>query len=166
MFLQITGLIQIVTMILCLHPLHVTVTEIELDEKDNRLEIMMRIFPDDLEQTLRKKLSQPELDILAPKNATTDQLLENYLKDNFKIQLDGKPQKTSYLGHEKEDDAFILYIEVSNVKKMSTIQVTNSVMTEVFDDQSNIVNVTVRGNVKSLRLTPDTSTDKLTFDSK
>jgi hypothetical protein len=166
MFLQIKGLIQILAMILCLHPLHVTVTEIELDEKDKRLEIMMRIFPDDLEQTLRKKLNQPELDILAPKNATTDQLLENYLKDNFKIQLDGKPQKTSYLGHEKEDDAFILYIEVSNVKKMSTIQVTNSVMTEMFDDQSNIVNVTVRGNVKSLRLTPDTSTDKLTFDSK
>jgi hypothetical protein len=166
MFLQINGLIQILAMLLFLHPLHVTVTEIELDEKDKRLEIMMRVFTDDLEQTLRKELHQPELDILSPKNATTDQLVENYLKDHFKIQLDGKPQKTSYIGHEKEDDAFILYIEVSNIRKLTTIQVTNSVMTDAFEDQSNIVNVTVREKVKSLRLTPDTSTDKLTFDSK
>ena len=38
------------------HPLHVSVTEIEMDDKDKRLEIMMRVFMDDLEVTLRRKI--------------------------------------------------------------------------------------------------------------
>jgi len=36
-----------------LHPMHVSVTEIEMDEKEKRLEIMMRVFVDDLELTER-----------------------------------------------------------------------------------------------------------------
>jgi hypothetical protein len=48
----------------CLHPIHVSVTEIEFDEKDKALEIMMRIFIDDLEVALRQDQKDPVLDIL------------------------------------------------------------------------------------------------------
>lgn len=166
-FSSIAGFIQILALGLYLHPLHVSVTEIEFDEKDKALEIMMRVFIDDMEQTLREKLNQPELDILEPKNGqTTDQMVSTYLKDHFKITLDNKPQKTNYLGHEREGEAFIFYIEVSNVKKWKTIQILNDIITETHEDQSNLVHVTARGNVRSLRLTRNTPSDKLTFDLK
>jgi hypothetical protein len=162
---NISGFIQVFSLLFFLHPIHVTVTEIEFDEKEKELEIMMRVFIDDLEQTLRNDLRQPELDILAPKNGvTTDQLVSKYLQDHFKIQLDGKAQTAKYLGHELEGDAFIFYIEVSNVKKWKTIRVKNNIMTETHDDQSNLVHVTVKENIKSLRLTRDTPEDNLTFD--
>jgi hypothetical protein len=162
---NINSIIQVFSLLFFLHPIHVTVTEIEFDEKEKELEIMMRVFIDDLEQTLRNDLRQPELDILAPKNGiTTDQIVSKYLQDHFKIQLDGKPQTTKYLGHELEGDAFIFYIEVSNVKKWKTIRVKNNIMTETHDDQSNLVHVTVKENIKSLRLTRDTPEDNLTFD--
>jgi hypothetical protein len=164
---NINGVIQVFSLLFFLHPIHVTVTEIEFDEKEKELEIMMRVFIDDLEQTLRNDLRQPELDILAPKNGvTTDQIVSKYLQDHFKIQLDGKPQTVKYLGHETEGDAFIFYIEVSNVKKWKTIRVKNNIMTETHDDQSNLVHVTVKENIKSLRLTRDTPEDNLTFDMR
>ena len=150
-----------------LHPLHVSVTEIEYDEKDKALEIMMRVFIDDLETTMRKTINEPELDILNPKpGITVDQLMRDYLAGHFKISLDNKPQVINYLGHEREGEAFIFYIEVAKVKKWKTIQVQNSIITDMFDDQSNLVHVTVRGDVHSLRLTKDNPTDKLTFDIK
>lgn len=150
-----------------LHPLHVSVTEIEYDEKDKALEIMMRVFIDDLETTMRKTVNEPELDILNPKpGITVDQLMRDYLARHFKISLDNKPQTVNYLGHEREGEAFIFYIEVVKVKKWKTIQVQNSIITDMFDDQSNLVHVTVRGDVHSLRLTKDNPTDKLTFDIK
>jgi hypothetical protein len=155
-----------VLLLFAVHPLHVTVTEINFDDKDKALEIMTRLFIDDLESTFRKNLNQPELDILKPTAATTDQLIKNYLEKHFAISLDGKPQKISYLGHETDGDAFVLYVEVSSVKKWKTIQVTNDLFTENFSDQSNIVNVTVKGNVKSLRLNAVNATDKLTFSEK
>lgn len=167
MFSMSTGFLAFLTFWFSLHPLHVSVTEITLDEKEKELEIMMRVFVDDMELTLRNKLNQPELDILEPKNGlTTDQMASDYLKDHFKVTLDGKPQKTVYLGHEREAEAFIFYIQVSGVRKFKTIQVLNDIITEQHDDQSNLVHVTVRDKVKSLRLTRDTPSDKLSFDIK
>ena len=149
------------------HPLHVSVTEIEFDEKDKALEIMMRVFADDLEKTLRASLHQPDLDILHPKNGKTlDQMTEEYITGHFKLSLDGKPQKIHYLGHEEDGEALIFYIEVSNVKKWKTIEITNDIIMEMFEDQSNLVHVTVRGTVRSLRLTKETPRNTLTFDLK
>ena len=166
-FSCITSFAQIAALALYLHPLHISVTEIEFDEKDKALEIMMRVFMDDLELTLRNHLKQPELDIMDPKNGMAlDQMMTNYLKDRFKISLDNKPQTVNYLGHEKEGDAFIFYIEVTKVKKWKTIHILNSIITETHEDQSNLVHVTVRDKVRSLRLTRDTPADKLTFDTK
>jgi hypothetical protein len=153
--------------VLCLHPLHVSVTEIAFDEKDKSLEIMMRVFADDLETTLRKTYNKPELDILSPKSSQiTDQLAGQYLQKHLLLSLDKKQQDVRYLGHELEGDAFTFYLEVTDVKKWKTIRISNDMLTETFDDQSNLVHVTVKDEVKSLRLTRNTSVDILTFDSK
>lgn len=148
------------------HPLHVSVTEIEMNEADKRLEIMMRVFMDDLEVTLRKEFRYPELDILNPKEATLDEMMGAYLNTHFKISLDGRIQTVKYLGHEPEGDAFIFYLEVSNVKKWQAIQIQNSIIMEVYNDQSNLVHVTLNETVRSLRLTRNTPADRLTFDHK
>ena len=146
------------------HPIHVSVTEIEMDEKDKRLEVMMRIFIDDLELTLRDRLNQPELDVLGKTESERDVFISKYLADRFKVTLDGRLQKHNYLGHEQEDLAFIVYIEVPQVKKWKTIQIQNDIITETHSDQSNLVHVTVRETIKSLRLTKSNPVDKLTFD--
>jgi hypothetical protein len=149
-----------------LHPMHVSVTEIEMDEKEKRLEIMMRVFVDDLELTLRRNFKQPELDVLDPKGQSLDQLMQEYLKTRFQISLDGKPQLVKYLGHERDHEAFIFYVEVDKVKKWKSIQVQNSIITEIYDDQSNLVHVTLAETVRSLRLTRAKPTDIITFETK
>lgn len=163
---SILSIIQSMAFALMLHPLHVSVTEIEYDEKDKALEIMMRVFIDDLELTMRSRLNKPELDITEPKGITLDQMMTPYLTERFKLTLDNKPQKIKYLGHEKEGEAFIFFIEVENVKKWKAIQVMNNIIMETHEDQSNLVHVTVRGKVRSLRLTKNTPADVLTFDAK
>jgi hypothetical protein len=167
MIASVSGFIQMLVVAWSMHPMHVSVTEIEFDEKDKELEIVSRIFIDDFEKTLQSNLRQPELDILEPKNGlTVDQMASKYLADHIKLSLDNKAQKIEYLGHEREGEAFIFYFVVNKVKKWKTIQVLNNVIMETYDDQSNLVHVTVQENVKSLRLTRDKSADKLTFEPK
>lgn len=146
-----------------LHPLHVSVTEIEYDEKDRALEMMMRVFIDDLELTLKNKYQNPNLDILNPKERTVDQMMGDYFKEHFAIKLDDKPMSHAYLGHEREGEVFIFYIEISKVKKFSSIYVLNNVIMETYDDQSNLIHVTVKGKVKSLRLTKSNQSGILSF---
>jgi hypothetical protein len=146
------------------HPLHVSVTEIEMDEKDKRLEIKMRVFIDDFETSLREKSGQPELIVLELSTEARNGLISDYLKDHFNVSLDSKSQKMKYIGHEQENDAFIFYIEVPSVKKWKTIHIQNNIIMGTYSDQSNLVHVTVREKTKSLRLTKDNPADNLTFD--
>jgi hypothetical protein len=162
----ISGFIPVLAVWLSLHPIHVSVTEIEFDEKDQALEIIMRVFIDDLELSLRNSRNQPQLDILNPKDGmTTDELVSDYLKNHFKISLDNKAYPIHYLGHEREAEAFVFYIEVPGVQKWKTISIHNDIIMATHDDQSNLVHVYVNDKVKSLRLTRNTPADKLTFDN-
>jgi hypothetical protein len=148
-----------------LHPLHISVTEIKFDATDKELEISSRIFIDDLEEAIQQELKRPSLDILSPgKEITTDLLLGNYLATRLTIKADGKMMKIKYLGHEIEGDAMIVYLYVPNIKKLKEIDVFNSTITEVYDDQSNLVHVTVGDRTRSLRLVRGALLNKLVFE--
>lgn len=157
-----------ISFLLCfVHPLHISVTEIEYDDKENELEIVIRIFADDLETAIRADRNTPSLDLLNPVGISTDNLVEGYVMNRVKVSLDGSVQKIKYLGSEMENEAMLCYVQVSGVKKnWRTIAVTNQILLETFDDQSNLVHVTVGDNVKSLRLMKDNSTQSVSFDRK
>ena len=148
------------------HPLHISVTEIAFDEKEKELEIVTRIFIDDMETAIRSQRSMPTLDLLNPVTTTTDELVKEYVLKRIDVSLDGKAQLLKYLGFEKENEALICFIQVSQVKKWKTISIVNNVLLETFDDQSNLVHVTVRDKVRSLRLMKNNSSGSLTFDLK
>lgn len=150
--------------LLSFHPIHLSITEIELNEKSKALQMTMRIFLDDLELSIQRDLNEEEFDLLEPgEGRTTDQLVKEYLADRVKVKVDKKVMKLNYLGNEIEGPAMICYIEIENVKKFTTIEVTNKVILETHDDQSNLVNVNYKDKVKSIRLTSDTPTLSITF---
>ena len=156
----ITGLFQPAA-----HPLHVSVTEIEYIKKDHTCEIMMRMFVEDLETAIRTHRKMEYLDLLHPSaGLSTKELIGSYVNDSFTISLDGKMQSIQYLGQELEGEAVICYLMVSDVKEWKSIEVSNSVLNNIFDDQSNLVHVIIGDNVKSMRLVKDKSIGKLTFD--
>jgi hypothetical protein len=149
------------------HPIHISVTEINYNEKSKSLQITSRFFVDEMELGIRAQRKEPELDILGPKNGvTTRQLITNYLNVHFKIKIDGKPARINFLGYEKEDISFVSYLEIENVKKLKTIEVFNDIITEIHDDQSNLVHVIYKEPVKSVRLTHENTSEVFTFSTK
>ena len=150
--------------LLTFHPIHLSITEVEYNEKSRALQMTTRIFIDDLELAIRKQTNDEELDLLDPgKGKSTNDLVKAYLADHIKVKVDKKVVKTNYIGNEIEGPAIICYVEIENIKKFSTIEVTNKVNLEIHDDQSNLVNVNYKNKVKSIRLTNDTPTSSITF---
>jgi len=150
--------------LLVFHPIHLSITEVEYNEKSKALQMTMRIFVDDLELSIRNKINDEELDLLEPgKGRTTDELVKAYLAEVVKVKVDKKLVKTNYIGSEIEGPAMICYVEIENIKKFTTIEVTNKIILETHDDQSNLVNFNYKGKVKSLRLTNDEPTGAITF---
>lgn len=147
------------------HPIHVSVTEIEHNATNRSLEVISRIYIDDLELSIRSRTGNETLDLLNPGNGlTTDNLVKDYLAEHLRITVDGKVARLNYLAHEIDDAAMVCYLEIEGVKKLKNVEVTNSVIQETHADQSNLVHVTYQGTVKSLRLTREKPKGSLAFD--
>ncbi|MFZ5972139.1 MAG: DUF6702 family protein [Bacteroidota bacterium] len=150
-----------------LHPIHVSITEVTHNEKVKALQLTVRIFIDDLETSVRNQVKEPELDLLTPgKDRTTDALVKAYLAERFFVKVDKKLTKQNYLGHEIEGPAMVCYIEIENIKKFTSLEITNRVIHEIYDDQSNLVNVNYQDKVKSMRLTVEEPTGVVVFERK
>lgn len=152
--------------LLPLHPIHLSVSEVNYSEKDKALQMTSRIFIDDLELAIQAALKEDELDLLDPgKGRTTDQLVSQYLSRHMRMKIDGKPVVMNYLGHEREDLALICYIEFPGVKKLKRVEVYNDVIQEVHADQSNLVHVTWKGTVRSARLVKEAPSGTFEFET-
>ncbi len=148
-----------------LHPIHISVTDINFDEEHNALEIISKVFIDDIENEIRALNKEEYLDITKPgKGRTTDDLLKPYLKERFKITVNGKEVECNYLGHEIETEALYLYFEVEKVKKLKSITVENTIMLNYYDDQVNMVHVKVDGKLRSMKMASGEEVGTLEYD--
>ena len=146
-----------------LHPFHVSVCDVEHDAETKALQITHHIFLDDLEEALRKRHDNT-LDIINPKNeADRDAFIEGYVMDHFSILVNSKPRIGNYLGHEFEEDALYCYIEIEGIKKLKSVNVRNTLLTDIFDDQVNLVHIKVDGKIKSFKLDKKNPSGQLNY---
>lgn len=145
------------------HPLHLSVSDVVYKPESKSLEITQRLFSDDLEDALRT-FSGRKVDVLNPPDPERlSALIGDYLLENFRLQLNGKPVQPNYLGYEIEGEAVWVYLEVPGVRRVREIGIQNTAFFELFDDQVNLINVEKDGEIRSLKLTPEQKFDKLRY---
>lgn len=145
------------------HPFYVSVTDIKHNSKSKSLEISTKIFFDDLEKAIEMK-SNKSFDILKPTDkAEINKLIEDYLKKQLSIKVNGKISPYTYLGYEIQEDAAWCYLEVVKVNKVQTIEVSSKILYDQHEEQINILNVTVDGRRKSTKLDYPESIAKFNF---
>ncbi|MCG8307784.1 MAG: hypothetical protein MI975_10380 [Cytophagales bacterium] len=145
-----------------LHPFHVSVCEVYYNENSHSLEISMKIFVDDLELSIRQGGHETFklVDVEDPKLVGKEPI-ETYLKNNFQIKVNGKTTPLDFLGLEFDDDALLCYLEGKKIKKIETIEINNSIITEVYLDQINLTHFQYKGEMKSLKATWNKTTGRI-----
>jgi len=134
------------------HPFHVSVIEINHNAADKTLEISCKIFTDDFEKVLAKNY-KTKVDLINPPNkAAMDTLVKKYLYTHLSLKANGKPVQFDYIGFENDHEAAYGYIEVANVPSVSKVDISTSIMYDMFEDQMNIFHVIVDGKRKSTKL--------------
>ena len=133
------------------HKFYVSVTTIDI--RDNKLEIILYTFPDDLEKAIEQNYKfRIDLD-----NATdkTRFYINLYLKNRFEIYVNDQSVSYNFLGFTFENEKIILLMEADLDKKISKIEVVQSWLTDVYPDQQNIVHILYDGKKKSEILNKD-----------
>jgi hypothetical protein len=141
-----------------MHPIYVSVTEIQHNAKDKTLEISCKIFTSDFEAILKSK-SKSKINLLQPSDKTLmESLVNQYIQQHLKIKVDGILKPMEFLGYEQNEDAIQSYFEIDNVSNLKKIDVQDDILYEYKSEQISIIHVIVNGNRKSTKLVnPDNS---------
>lgn len=131
-----------------LHPFHSSVTEMSYNAKDQSWEISIRLFQDDLEQTLSSNLGKKFR--LVPGDVVSEKVLDSYLRKHFRFHA-GKQITTPYrwLGTEQQQDAIWVYIEIPTSSDLAGSYLENSLFLDEFEDQTNLVSWSFQGTKRS-----------------
>ncbi len=136
------------------HKFYVSVTNVVYSEKSTSFQITSRIFIDDLEEVLKERYGIDAK--LATKDETqiANSYIEKYFRTKFTVELDGKIASYSFLGKEYDNDVVICYLELENVdlSNLKSLAVQNEMLTDLFEEQQNIVHVKWKGKKKSFVL--------------
>lgn len=136
------------------HKFYVSVTNINYSEDDAAFQITSRIFIDDLDKLLKERYGI-EAKLATPNESkVADEYIEKYFRTKFLVELDGEPVNYTFLGKRYDTDVVICYLEISNVNlsETKTMSVQNEILTDLFDEQKNIVHVKWKENKKSFVL--------------
>jgi|694.fasta_scaffold05574_8 hypothetical protein len=161
------------------HPFHVTTAEARWNPESGRLEISVRCHPIDLENALRK-MTGKQIDL--DKTPEVDNLITDYLNQNFilrdpakkakeiadpkikqqaeKSKAEAQPglAKLHWVGKEIDAKWAWLYFELEPESRVGDLILTNTLLMEVLEDQTNTVLVLQGTKRKSLLFRANTKT--------
>lgn len=146
-----------------IHKFYVSVTQIEYNEKKGTLQIISRVFIDDIEELLKERYSA-SINLDRDKNSTeVDEHLTSYLNQKLLFVVNGEETSFTFIGKEYEEDLIICYLEIENITSLKSIEVTNRVLMDLFEEQQNIIHVKKGNQRKSLILEKEKDIGMLKF---
>jgi hypothetical protein len=144
------------------HPLHVSTTDVSFNAKDGQLEVICTIFTDDFELAL-EKLYHSKADLAKPEmHAAMDALVKSYINSHLQLKTTAA-LPLSYIGFEINREAVNVYLESGKIATPKRIDAQVTLLQSLYNDQLNIVHMTVNGTRKSTRLDAPDKTVTQTF---
>lgn len=135
------------------HKVHVSVSQLEYNQKAQSVEIVLRVYADDFENALSQHAKrQVKLDpATINKDKRIAETVMAYLRESFQLKdKAGRSVRLNWVGMEWQVDMFWLYVEGKmsatppNSNALAGAQLKNKVFNELFDDQVNIVNAKIQ----------------------
>ncbi len=144
------------------HKYYFSRTEIHQNAVSRAMEITVSIFTDDLEKALQDQGEPLRLGDPRERN-DVGFLVDDYFRSRFTVQLDGRPIQLTYLGKEVEHDITYCYLEGVNIPSGQLMEIKNTLLHELFEDQLNRVEISWNGKSASADLTRINPTFSIDF---
>lgn len=136
------------------HKFYISVTNVDYAEKDNAVQIITRVFIDDMNAVLTERYGV-ETKLGTEKESELDrEHLNTYLRSKFVVSVNGKVVKYTFIGKKYDTDMILCYIEVPDIPlaDLKQIAIQNEILMDFYDDQQNVVHFKINGKKKSFVL--------------
>jgi hypothetical protein len=147
------SLIILRSILLLLHPFFVSVTEINHNAKEKSLEISVRVFTDDFENTLRMFAPNQKVDLMTPPaGGSMDSLVKKYVLQKVTLEVNGQKRIMQYIGFERVEESIWTYFEISGVTELKQLKINNPILYEYRKEQINMIHIINGENRQSRKL--------------
>tara|TARA_R110001583_G_scaffold10179_4_gene47336 strand:+ start:1167 stop:1664 length:498 start_codon:yes stop_codon:yes gene_type:complete len=154
----ITLLLIIPLFAFTIHKNYTSLCEIEFVENKQTIQITLGMFIEDIENALDKDNDTILKIATKYELENIDTYFEEYLNSHLKISINNKKSFYTYIGKEYDDDIVRFYLEITDVTKLASIEVTNTSLLKYFEEQQNIIKI--KANKKNKTFYLDGNTDK------
>ncbi len=145
------------------HKFYMAIFQVNYTPEKKMLQITSRIFVDDLNLAIEKKYGK-KVYLGSEKESADDQgVLKKYFAENFQIKVNGQSKLITFLSKELEGDVLICYCRVTDIAKLHSAEITNTLLTHWNSEQQNILHFTAFGEKKTLLFTAFNKTEVLKF---
>ncbi len=142
-------------LLLVLHPVHVSISSLEYDEKGSSLMLFLKVYSDDLENDCRLMTGNPDL-ILHEKGAVPDtSTIQNYINGKILIEINDVALTGSIESIEYEQEEVRISATYKVKGKVKNVRVVNKVMTDLYSDQTNLFILRIGDWEEGVKFTPE-----------
>ena len=133
--------------LLAAHPIHVSVTSLDINTEKDTIFVSQKMYTEDF-KLLFYHLYEKNIKPLQDKNLTQDELnlINGYMKDAFVVESGSTRLPLGFVRKDQDEESIWLYYTCPLPSdNISALMLTNSLLLQLFDDQTNLVIVTYRG---------------------
>jgi len=139
--------------LISVHEYYVSLTEITYNPEKDQVEIISRVFHDDFEKVLKTRYDHELVFRPSEQSDNIDAFIKLYFDKKFNISIHNSSSNIEYLGYKFDQDRVNIFLKIENVKDFDAISIENLVLTDVFEEQKNIVHCFKPNQKKSVLLT-------------
>lgn len=139
-------------LVMGMHPLHLSVMNVDYNAQKNLFEVAVKVFQDDFTGAFEEYYGT-KLQLTNDKTGSMEQVKAYFdLHVNFETAKGGK-ETWEFIRHEQREESFWFYYTVYLKDPGNEINIYHDLFTDRFPDQVNLIIFTSGGKQKGLRFT-------------
>jgi hypothetical protein len=136
-----------------LHPVHVSLLNIDIEPVTGDIQVVFKLFSDDFERIILQKY---DVQLAITQKVDPGEKIEavnRYIEESFEMMINGnRISDWKFVRNDLDDLAIWLHYESKYQDDIESISLKDEVMMDLFDDQTNLVIVTYGDKQNGYRL--------------
>lgn len=129
---------------LAAHDIHISNCDVIDNRKDQKLELSVKIFYDDL----LKAVGLEQGGELPKQYSGSDDLINKFLNDHLVITINGEAREFTYVESISYPPAIWTSLIIEQEESIQHLEIKNTILLSTYDDQVNIVTIEIGDNKK------------------
>jgi hypothetical protein len=137
------------------HPVHVTLMSVDCSEKKDVLMVFLKLYSDDFLLDYRMLTGDTARIDLGKDPDKTGSLIIKYINERLKLAANGKTLQGKLISFDHSEGELKIDIVYKNKPGSDTYLVKNTIMTDLYADQINLLIFRYGDFEQSIKLTPE-----------